>query len=278
MIHHPGKTIRMGRLLDAESNRTLIVAIDHGLGGAASGIENLEQALEKIIAGNPEAIIMSAGVAKRFQYLLCGKGKPSIIVTVDHGSGSTLPSKGSRGEDYRLIVSVEDALKIGADAVKMVLVFGREDVKIHADNIQFVAQIASQCEQWRVPLLLEPVLWGKTVTAEDRENPQILKHICRIGFELGADILKVPYTGDVKTFREIVDICPLPIVILGGAKMATERDVLVTAAGVIEAGAIGIAFGRNIFQHPNPTGMIRALRKVIHEEANIDDALKMLRE
>ena len=276
MIHHPGKTIRMGRLLNAESKRTVIVAIDHGLGGAASGIEHLEQALEKIIAGNPEAIIMSAGVAKRFQHLLCGKGKPSIIVTVDHGSGSTLPSKSSRGEDYRLIVNVEDALKIGADAVKMVLVFGRKNVKIHADNIQAVATIASRCEQWRVPLLLEPVLWGKTVTAEDRENPQILKHICRIGFELGADILKVPYTGDVKTFREAVDICPLPIVILGGAKMATEHDALVTVAGAIEAGAIGVAFGRNVFQHPNPTGMIKALRKVIHEQASIDNALTLL--
>jgi len=276
MIHHPGKTIRIGRLLDSESNRTVIVAIDHGLGGAASGIEYIEKSLEKIIAGNPEAIIMSAGVAKRFQYLLCGKSKPSIIITVDYGSGSTLPSKGSRGEDYRLIVSVEDSLKIGADAVKMVLVFGREEVKIHADNIQAVATIASQCEQWRVPLLLEPVLWGKTVTAEDRENPQILKHICRIGFELGADILKVPYTGDIETFREAVDICPLPIVILGGAKMATERDALVTAAGAIEAGAIGVAFGRNVFQHPNPTGMIKALRKVIHEKTSVDEALTLL--
>jgi DhnA family fructose-bisphosphate aldolase class Ia len=113
-------------------------------------------------------------------------------------------------------------------------------------------------------------------TAEDRENPQILKHICRIGFELGADILKVPYTGDVETFREAVDICPLPIVILGGAKMATERDALVTVAEAIEAGAIGVAFGRNVFQHPNPTGMIKALRKVIHERTSVDDALTLL--
>jgi hypothetical protein len=203
MIHHPGKTIRIGRLLDAESNRTVIVAIDHGLGGAASGIEHLEKALEKIIAGNPEAIIMSAGVAKRFQHLLCGKSKPSIIVTVDYGSGSTLPSKGSRGEDYRLIVNVEDALKIGADAMKMVLVFGREDVKIHADNIQAVATIASQCEQWRVPLLLEPVLWGKTVTPVRKEripNTGIPK-----GYWEGAPDLAVEVISLGDTYVEVED-------------------------------------------------------------------------
>ncbi len=276
MIYHPGKTIRMGRLLDAETHRTVIVAIDHGLGGVASGIEHLEMTLPKIIAGNPDAIIMSTGVAKRFQHLFYGRGKPSIIVTVDYGGGSTLPGKGGRGEDYRLIASVEDSLKIGADAVKMVLVFGRENLKIHTDNIQFVADIARQCEQWRVPLLLEPVLWGKTITDEDRKDPHILKHICRIGFELGADILKVPYMGNVETFREAAEICPLPIVILGGAKMATERDALGIVAEALESGAIGVAFGRNVFQHPNPTAMIHALRQIIHEKASVDDAMTQL--
>ena len=86
----------------------------------------------------------------------------------------------------------------------------------------------------------------------------------------------MPYTGDVETFREAVDICPLPIVILGGAKMDTERDALATVAGALEAGAIGVAFGRNVFQHPNPTGMIKALRQVIHEDASIEGALTLL--
>ncbi|MBI1926629.1 hypothetical protein HYR99_20605 [Candidatus Poribacteria bacterium] len=235
-----GKIIRMGQLINAESQHTVIVAIDHGLGGAAPGIENLEPALEKIIAGKPDAIIMSMGVAKRFQHLLSGRGKPSIIITVDRRFGATLPGKSSQGEAYRLTVDVEEALLIGASAVKMVMIYGREDVEVHTDNAEAVAEVARQCDQWR---------------------------------EAGADVLKIHYTGDVPTFREVIQTCPIPIVILGGAKMDTERDVLMTASGAMEAGAIGVAFGRNVFQHADPTGMIRALRQVVHEGASVEAAL-----
>jgi DhnA family fructose-bisphosphate aldolase class Ia len=279
MQHGIGKIIRLGQLIDAESQHTVIVAIDHGLGGAAPGIEKLEPALEKIIAGKPDAIIMSMGVAKRFQHLLSGRGKPAIIITVDRRFGATLPGGQSRGDAYRLAIEVEDALLVGASAVKMVMIYGREDIGSHADNAQAVTEIARQCDRWRVPFMLEPVLWGSLATQADGRDAKILKHICRMGFEAGADILKINYTGDVETFREVVETCPIPIVILGGAKMETERDALMTAAGAIEAGAIGVAFGRNVFQHPDPTGMIRALRGVVHEGASVEVALEcMMRE
>ena len=271
--HGIGKIIRMGQLIDAESQHTVIVAIDHGLGGAVPGIDNLEPTLEKIIAGKPDAIIMSLGVAKRFQYLFSGRGKPSIIITVDRRLGSTLPGKASRGEAYRLITDVEDALLIGASAVKMVMIYGRKDVAVHADNVQAVTEVARQCDQYKVPFLLEPVLWGNLATDADRNNPEIFKHICRMGFEWGADILKINYTGDITTFREVVETCPIPIVILGGSKMETKQDVLATVAGAMEAGAIGVAFGRNVFQHSHPIGMIRALRRVVHEGASVEEAL-----
>ncbi|MCZ6680054.1 MAG: hypothetical protein O7E52_22725 [Candidatus Poribacteria bacterium] len=274
--HGIGKIIRMGQLIDAESKHTVVIAIDHGLNGAVPGIDNLEPALEKIMAGNPDAIIMSMGVAKRFQHLFSGRGKPSIIVTVDRRFGATLPDQSSRGETYCLAVAVEDALLVGASAVKMLMIYGREDLKAHTDNAQAVTEIARQCDRWRVPLMLEPVLWGSLVTEADLQNIEILKHICRMAFEAGADILKINYTGDVSTFREIVETCPIPIVILGGAKMDTQRDVIMTVSGAMEAGAIGVAFGRNVFQHPNPTGMVRALRQVVHEGASIGSALDAL--
>ena len=275
--HSVGKIIRMGQLVNAESEYTVTVAIDHGLGGMVDGIDNLEPALEKIIAAKPDAIIMSMGVAKRFGHLFSGRGKPSIIITVDRRLGSTLPGHSDRGEEYRLLVNVEDALLIGAAAVKMVMIYGRSTLAVHADNVVAVTEIARQCDQYRVPLLLEPVLWGKLATEADKENLDILKHICRMGFEWGADILKINYTGDVATFREVVETCPIPIVILGGSKMGTERDVLMTVAGAMEAGATGVAFGRNVFQHPNPTGIIGALRQLVHEGASVESALEYMR-
>jgi len=279
--HGIGKTIRLGQLIDAASGRTVIVAVDHGLGGVPDGLAHLESALEKIIAGQPDGIIASIGVAKRFQHLFCGRGKPALIVTVDRRFGATLPGHTSRGEAYRLAVTVEDALLVGASAVKMVMIYGREDLSVHAENAQAVSEVVRQCDRWRVPLLLEPVLWGSLVTEADRHSITALKHICRMGFEAGADVLKAHYPGNVAAFREVVEACPVPVVILGGAKMDTERDVLTTAAGAIEAGSIGVAFGRNVFQHPDhhaslvagPTGMIQALRRVVHNGASVESAL-----
>jgi DhnA family fructose-bisphosphate aldolase class Ia len=272
--HSVGKIIRMGQLVNAESQRTVTVAIDHGLGGMVAGIDHLEPALEKIIAAEPDAIIMSMGVAKRFGHLFGGRGKPSIIITVDRRLNSTLPGHSDRGEEYRLLVNVEDALLIGAAAVKMVMIYGRSTLPVHADNVEAVAEIARQCDRYRVPLLLEPVLWGKLATEADKENLNVLKHICRMGFEWGADILKINYTGDVATFRDVVETCPISIVILGGSKMDTERDVLATAAGAMKAGASGVAFGRNVFQHPDPTAIIGALRQIVHEGASVKSALE----
>lgn len=274
--HSVGKTVRMGQLINVESQHTVTVAIDHGLGGMVEGIDNLEPALEKIIAAEPDAIIMSMGVAKRFGHLFSGRGKPSIIITVDRRLSSTLPGHSDRGEEYRLLVNVEDALLIGATAVKMVMIYGRSTLPVHAANVEAVATIARQCDRYQVPLLLEPVLWGKLATEADKANLNVLKHICRMGFEWGADILKTNYTGDAATFRNVVKTCPIPIVILGGSKMDTEGAVLTTAAGAMKAGAIGVAFGRNIFQHPDPTAIIGALRQIVHEGASVKLALEYM--
>jgi len=259
-----GKAIRLGHLFDARSGRTVIVPIDHGIGGAVPGIADLERDLPALIAGEPDALIVSAGVVRRMAAHFHGRGRPGVIIAVDTVGGSTLPGRPSRGETHRLLVHAEQALRLGADALKVLLVFGRESAAVHADNVEHVAALARECEAWGLPLLVEPVLWGQTVTDEDRANPDLLRHLARIGVELGADFLKIPYPGAPDTFRPIVETCPVPIVILGGPKMGTVQDVLDTAAGAVAAGAAGVAFGRNVFQQPDPAAVIRGLREVVH--------------
>ena len=126
-----------------------------------------------------------------------------------------------------------------------------------------------------MPLLVEPVVRGATATDEERRSPQVLRHICRIGVELGADVLKVAYPGDPEAFRGIVAELPVPVVVLGGPRMESPRDVLAAAASAVAAGAAGLAFGRNVFQAPDPPALLRALRrsqraairsKTVHEE------------
>ena len=269
-----GKILRWGRLLSPGTDRSVIIAVDHGLLGTTPGLVNFERALRKVLPGSPDGLLISPGMLARYAHLLQGRERPGIVVTLDAFIHETLPNRGQRGEDYRLIASVEDAVRMGADAVKMVLIFGREQVEVHADNVEEVARVARQCEVWGIPLMVEPTLWGTTVPEPEKNDAELIGSICRVAVELGADILKAPYTGNPETFRRVVEASPVPVVILGGPRMTTEQDVLGAVAGAVEAGAVGVAFGRNVFQHDNPTGMVKALRRVVHDRVPVAEAIK----
>lgn len=105
----------------------------------------------------------------------------------------------------------------------------------------------------------------------------MVAHAARVGAELGADIIKTNYTGDVDSFKKVVKGCPVPIIIAGGPKMATDRDLLKMASEAIKTGAAGVSIGRNVFQHRNPVGMVRALSKIVQEEASVEQAMRELR-
>jgi class I fructose-bisphosphate aldolase len=265
-----GKTVRLGRVFNRESRRSVIVAADHGIGGAPTGLEHFGAALAPIVDAGPDALILTPGGARQAAGLLAARGAPALMVAVDAACGATLPGGSARGETYRIHTTVEEALRLGADALKILLIFGRESLEAHTENLLQVARVAHACEAWGVPLLVEPVVWGRAASDEERRSPKVLRHICRIGVELGADVLKVPYPGDPETFRSIVAEIPVPVVILGGPRMESPRDVLTVAAGAVTAGAAGLAFGRNIFQAPDPPALIRALRRVVHENVVVD--------
>jgi DhnA family fructose-bisphosphate aldolase class Ia len=269
-----GKTLRWGRLLNPATDRSVIIAVDHGILGTTPGLVNFERTLRKVLPGGPDGLLISPGMLARHAPLLQGRERPGIVVTLDAFVHATLPNRGQRGEDYRLIAGVEDAVKMGADAVKMVLIFGREQVEVHADNLEEVSRAARLCEAWGIPLMVEPTLWGITVPEAEKNDPDLIGSICRIAVELGADVLKAPYSGSPETFRRIVEASPVPVVILGGPRMNTDLDVLTAVSGAIDAGAIGVAFGRNVFQHDNPTGMVKALRRTVHDRVPPAEALK----
>jgi class I fructose-bisphosphate aldolase len=262
----PGKSIRLGRLFQRETRRSVIVAIDHGIGGAPDGLVELVPHAAAMLEGEPDGLILTAGALRRLAPVLAGRRGPGILVAVDYSGGSTVPGSPSRGEQHRLLLGIEEALRLGADGVKALLVFGRESLEIHADNVAAITSLARAADLWGVPLLVEPVLWGRTATEEQRRDPRVLRNICRIAVELGADIVKAPFPADDAAFAEITRASPVPVVILGGPRMENAEAVLDTARRAVRAGAAGVAFGRNVFQHPDPAGMVRALRSVVHGE------------
>jgi DhnA family fructose-bisphosphate aldolase class Ia len=104
-----------------------------------------------------------------------------------------------------------------------------------------------------------------------------VKHAARVGAELGADIVKVPYTGSVSSFKQVVEGCPVPVVIAGGPKMDSDQDIFEMVEDALKAGAAGLSIGRNAFQHRKPEKMIQALCKMVHEGASVKDAIEMLK-
>src|SRR5207244_3792800 len=269
-----GKTIRLNRLFDARSQRSVTVAVDHGIGGVPTGLEHPREALAAVLAGEPDGLILTPGLLKSCADLFAGRGRPALFGAADVAPGSTHPGSPGGCEEYRLMAGVEDLLRLGADGVKMLLIFGREGAGAHADNIERVAAVARSCESWGVPLMVEPVLWGRTVPDAERAHPRRVQSIARIATELGADLLKVPYPGDPDSFRTLVEASPVPVLILGGPRAETEREMLAGVAAAFSAGGRGVAFGRNVFQHPNPTAIVRALRALAHDGADVEEALK----
>jgi DhnA family fructose-bisphosphate aldolase class Ia len=128
--------------------------------------------------------------------------------------------------------------------------------------------------EWGMPLLA--MMYVKTQQGEDEMDAKVVKHAARLGAELGADIVKVPYTGSPESFSEVVRGCFVPVVIAGGGKTKTDRDVLEMVKGAMVAGGAGVSIGRNVFQHKDPSKIVRAICEIVHHGSTVEKGLKEL--
>ncbi|MGD2146178.1 MAG: fructose-bisphosphate aldolase [Anaerolineae bacterium] len=261
---------RLGKLF-GEDGRAVIVPIDHTLsGGVMAGWERPAETLSQIMDGGADAIMTTYGILKQFRHILAGK--VATILRLDGGM-TFFREQWNEYTAWRLLYQVEDALRIGADGVIVMAFFGAE---CELDSIEIVARVAADCERWSVPLAVEalpcPGAWDG-----DEYNAEAVASAARLGAEYGADFIKTYYPGSVEGLRRVTTTCPVPVLIAGGPKMPTDRDVLETVQGMLEAGGAGVFFGRNVWQHQNPTAMTRALCEVIHEGVSVSEALENLR-
>lgn len=169
-----------------------------------------------------------------------------------------------------LVTTVEEAIKVGADAVSVHINIGAED---EFEMLQDLGYVAGKCDEWGIPLLAMMYPRGKKVRSE--YDVDVVKHAARIGAELGADIVKTNYTGSPETFKEVVSGCPVPVIIAGGPKMGSEKELLEMIEGSLEAGGRGVAIGRNVFQAEDPTGLVRRIAKIVHEGMTTEEVIKL---
>jgi predicted phospho-2-dehydro-3-deoxyheptonate aldolase len=260
-----GKKIRLERILDRNSGRTVIVPMDHGVTvGPISGLEDMQQAVGKVVTGGANAILIHKGIVGAGH-----RGTGKDIGLIIHLSGGTSMSPDPNAKE--LVCTVEEAIKLGADAVSIHINLGAETDREMLKQLGFVSK---HCFEWQMPLLAMMYTRGPKIQNEYDVNN--VKHAARVGAELGADIVKVVYTGSAESFEEVVNGCPVPVVIAGGEKMDSDEDIFKMVEGALKAGAAGLSIGRNAFQHKNPEKIIRALSKIVHENAIVEEAVKIL--
>ena len=260
-----GKKIRIERIMNRDSRNMVIIPMDHGISdGPINGLINIADTINSVAEGGADAILMQKGMIKHGH-----RGYGHDIGLIVHISAST--SLGPDPNNKVQVCTVDKAMKVGADAVSIHVNIGSET---ESDQLQKLGHVAEQCDEWGIPLLSMMYPRGKNV--KNPHDPELVAHVARIGAELGSDVIKTVYTGDTDSFRDVVKGCPVPIVIAGGPKTNTDREFLEMIHGAIEAGARGVAIGRNVFQHENPIIMTRAITEIVHRNKSVDEALKIL--
>jgi fructose-bisphosphate aldolase/2-amino-3,7-dideoxy-D-threo-hept-6-ulosonate synthase len=257
-----GKLIRMQRIADRESGKMLIVPIDHGISdGPIPGLINVKETVSTIAESGANSILMHKGlVGVGFR----GSGKDiGLIVHLSAGT-SLSPDPLSKV----IVTTVEEAVSLGADAISIHINVGAVDT---GRMMIEAGEIVRDCKRLGMPLLM--MMYPRGEKVKNEKDVEVVKMAARIGAELGADIVKTNYTGSKESFREVVEGCTVPVVIAGGCK-GTDRDVLQMIRDAMDAGAAGVAMGRNAFQHKEPKKMIQAVSLIVHKGYSVDDAIK----
>jgi len=244
---------RVSRLMKA--GRTVMLAIDHGyFQGPTTGLENPRKTTTPLLP-HADSLMLTRGVLRTS---VDPSQSPPIVLRVSGGT-SVLKEL----SDEVVTTSIEEALRLNASAVAVSVFVGSPNERQTLSNL---AELINEGERYGMPVL--------AVTAVGREMVRDARYLglaCRISAELGASIVKTYYCED---FRKVVDGCPVPVVIAGGKKLP-ERDALQLAHNAISEGAVGVDMGRNIFQSSNPVGMIKAVRAVVHEGKDVNEAFRI---
>ena len=257
-----GKSLRMRRILRRE--RAVVVAMDHGnAAGAVRGLERPAELVKQLASAGADAILVTPGVLEQ----VCEHvGGLAILLRID-GCVSSLG-----GGPMRLYVDVEQALSLGADAVVVNATLGAD---FESDELEKVGSIASESRSWGMPLVAEMLSQGMMANHMDMSGqggdilpPDIGDEVtlaCRMGAELGADVIKTRYSGSVRDFRKSIDACGVPVLVAGGPRRGPGLEgTLETVSEVMDAGASGVIFGRQIWQYADPAAAVAQVARLVH--------------
>jgi predicted phospho-2-dehydro-3-deoxyheptonate aldolase len=236
--------------------------MDHGVTiGPVAGLVNMQNIIDKLMLGGVDAVLINRGIAR-----IVDIGDTGLII---HLSGITArcPDPNNKVQ----IGTVDDAVRLGADAVSVHVNVG---AKQEDNMLATLGKVACDCDDFGMPLLA--MMYPRGPGIKDSHTVDVVAHAARLGAELGADIIKTNYTGDTESFKQVVDSCPVPVIIAGGPKAQTVTDVLQMVKDSVVAGGAGLSIGRNVFQYEDPVKMVKALSAIVHDDVSVAEAMKLL--
>lgn len=274
-----GLESRMARLFNRRGDgRAVCVAADHGyMSDVTPNVVNLRPIVEAVIRGGADGILLSPGQAMRLAHLFKGREGPAMIVRADWmnmprlGTSNVANAVPQRLLMHQKVITAQQALDLGATAITIYLFLGYND-RMEANGIEICARFVRECHRVGLPCIIEPLAYGGQVTGAN--IVEILTLGARMAVEIGADALKIPYTGDVDSFRHLVEVSAVPVLVLGGARSDEERDALELFAEGLEAGASGCLMGRNVTKSPDPQRMVERLCGIAHAGWSVSRALR----
>jgi DhnA family fructose-bisphosphate aldolase class Ia len=269
---------RINRLF-GKSGKCFDVAIDHGFFNEKnflSGIEDMNKAVQTIVSAGPDAVQLTVGQARLLQDIP-GKDKPALVLRTD--IANVYNAKLHRVLFSKIIdQAVEQAITLDAACVVVNLLLLPDQPDLHGQCIDNICKLKPVCERYGMPLMVEPLVMQANEKAGgymvDGDINKILP-LVRQATELGADVIKADPCDDVKEYHRVIQTAGVPVLVRGGGK-ADTFDVLKRTFELLQQGAKGIVYGRNVIQHENPAGMTKALMAIVHDGATPEQASKFL--
>jgi fructose-bisphosphate aldolase/2-amino-3,7-dideoxy-D-threo-hept-6-ulosonate synthase len=267
-----GKRMRLKRVIDPEGV-SIICALDHGMTSPTflEPLASIEERTTEAVAGGANVIMMSKGMIRRAQPAFERETSLALLLSASANAGEERPS-------VVRIAQVEEALRLGADAVVLFVALSGES---EPGMIRTLAEVGEACDRVGMPFIAEaefPTTYARVEDLADAYGFEYLRRNVRLCAELGADIVKTNWPGDGQSFGKLVEATSgIPVVLAGGSRVQ-DRELLERMEAAVAAGGIGCSVGRNIFMHESPEALTRALSRVIRERWSAEKAFGALQD
>lgn len=250
-----------------KDGKSFVLAMDHAAMMPSPDLKDPGHVIREAVAGGADGFLTTYGIIKAFQNDF---GNAGIIMRADGGISALRKPM----NPLSLLYTPEDAVRVGADAM---LCMGYPGSTDNEHTLEYLANLCAEAEKLNTPVGAEMLPYGfEKHEGIDTRSVENMSFACRQGAELGADFIKAEFVGGER-FREVVDGCYAPILVLGGGKAKSEEEIFANIRGALDAGAKGIIMGRNIYRHENIAAVCAAIAAIVHDDATVDEAMKMLK-